>query len=466
METDYLVVGAGVSALAFTDALAAHSDAEVLMVDRRERVGGHWRDAYSFLRLHAPSAFYGVNSRTLGNDAIDTDGANAGFYERASAAEICAYLDAVLEENLLPSGRVRFLSAHEYERDGDGHAVVSAQTGERRRVRVRRKVVDTTYIETTVPATHTPRFRVDADARLVPVGAVAEPDDAVERYVILGSGKTAQDACVHLLQNGVEPDRIRWVRPRDTWLLDRSGFQPLEQVGSIVEGFSLDVEAVAQARDVEDLFARLEAAGRMLRIDGRVAPTMYRCAIVSQAELAQMRAVEDVVRLGRVRRLTGSEIVLEDGTVQTGPRELCVDCTASGISTESRARPAFEPGLVRIQQVQACTPTFNAAFIGFVEATRDDVAEQNRLCPVSAVPTVPEDWLRNLAATYASARIWRREPDVAEWVGRARLNPLRGTELKISEPRVQQSLERNSRNRDAAAEKLRKFLREPELVIT
>jgi len=91
VETDYLVIGAGASGMAFTDTLLAHSDAEVVLVDRRHRPGGHWLDAYPFVRLHQPSAYYGVESRVLGNNRIDEHGPNAGFYERASKPEICDY---------------------------------------------------------------------------------------------------------------------------------------------------------------------------------------------------------------------------------------------------------------------------------------------------------------------------------------------------------------------------------------
>lgn len=55
----------------------------------------------------SPSAFYGVNSRVLGTDSIDEVGPNAGFYERATGAEICDYFQRVLEEHRLPSGQVR-----------------------------------------------------------------------------------------------------------------------------------------------------------------------------------------------------------------------------------------------------------------------------------------------------------------------------------------------------------------------
>ncbi len=42
IETDHLVVGAGAAGMAFVDALIAACDADVVMVDRRHRPGGHW----------------------------------------------------------------------------------------------------------------------------------------------------------------------------------------------------------------------------------------------------------------------------------------------------------------------------------------------------------------------------------------------------------------------------------------
>ncbi|HYL51400.1 MAG TPA: hypothetical protein VEZ15_05480 [Acidimicrobiia bacterium] len=65
--------------MAFTDELIADSDSDVVMVDRRHRPGGHWNDAYPFVRLHQPAPFYGVNSRRLGTDVIDNDGSERGL---------------------------------------------------------------------------------------------------------------------------------------------------------------------------------------------------------------------------------------------------------------------------------------------------------------------------------------------------------------------------------------------------
>jgi hypothetical protein len=302
IDTDYLIVGAGAAGMAFADALIAECDTDVVMVERRHCPGGHWNDAYPFVRIHQASANYGVNSRVLGTDSIDPTGPNAGFYERATGVEICDYFQKVLDGALLPSGKVRFFGMCDYVGNWSSeHAFTSRLTGTRTAVRVRRKVVDTTYLESSVPATHTPSFQVDPDVRFFPVGDLVALADPPTGYTILGAGKTAMDACNWLLDNGVDPDRIRWVRPRDAWLLDRASYQPRKLVTATLESFSLGVEALAHAETVDDLWRRLEACGQLCRLDPKVAPTMFRGAILSTAERKGLEQIERVVRLGRVR---------------------------------------------------------------------------------------------------------------------------------------------------------------------
>src|SRR5947209_10012557 len=107
-STDYLVVGAGATGLAFADTLVAEADdVEVAIIDRREGPGGHWLNAYPFVRLHTPSAYYGVSSLPLGEDRIDDAGENAGFYERASGEQVRAHFTEAAAR-LAQTGRVRF----------------------------------------------------------------------------------------------------------------------------------------------------------------------------------------------------------------------------------------------------------------------------------------------------------------------------------------------------------------------
>ena len=169
MHTDYLVIGAGISGLAFADTLVAQSDADIVIVDRRHAPGGHWIDVYPFVRLHSPSTYYGVDSLRLGHNRIDTEGLNAGLYERATADELWSYFRDVAER-LTATGRVRLLFGHEVLDDGNGVARVrELGTGVVHDMAVRRRVVDARFLEVSIPSTHTPTFEVAADASFIPV---------------------------------------------------------------------------------------------------------------------------------------------------------------------------------------------------------------------------------------------------------------------------------------------------------
>src|SRR5262245_34823428 len=200
LETDYLVVGAGAAGMAFTDALLAHSDATVTIVDRRHAPGGHWLDAYPFVRLHQPSAFYGVDSVPLGQDAIDAGGTNAGFYELAGPDEIRAYYERVVHRHFLPTKRVRYFPSCDYV---GGTRFVSRLTGASWQARVRCKIVDTTYLEGAFPATSPPPFAIADGVRFVTPTELARVEQRPERFVIIGGGKTALDTCAWLLEQDV-----------------------------------------------------------------------------------------------------------------------------------------------------------------------------------------------------------------------------------------------------------------------
>ena len=88
------------------------------------------------------------------------------------------------------------------------------------------RVVDATYLAPTIPASTPPPFEVGEGARVVAVNDLVDLDEAPSQYVIVGSGKTATDACFWLLENGVDPDAICWVRPRDPWMINRAVVQP------------------------------------------------------------------------------------------------------------------------------------------------------------------------------------------------------------------------------------------------
>jgi hypothetical protein len=465
-ETDYLVVGAGASGMAFVDTLIAEDpDVDVILVDRRHRPGGHWLDAYPFVRLHQPSANYGVNSRRLGHDRIDETGPNAGFYERATAAEICDHFGRALDD-LVGAGRVRFLGTSDYRgQDGEGHHVVSLLTGDACTIGVRRKFVDATYVESSIPSRHTPGFDIDAGARVIPPNDLVDLPAPASAFTVLGAGKTAADTCNWLLDCGVDPGAIRWIRPRDPWTFNREFMQPLELVGAYMQLQARWVAASAEARDGADFAHRLEDAGVFVRIDPSVEPTMFRGATISPREIQALRTIERVVLGTKVRRITTTEIVTDHGSFPTVPGEVHIDCTAHGVPSTA-TRPVFEPGRITLQYVTVGIVPLSAATVAAVEAHRDDDATKNRLCPplsfsgdVADILSVARDGMAGLMARGS-------EPDLAAWHDACRLNPAKGATEHLDEPRVTDAFASMGANIGAAMENLSAVTRASATVTT
>lgn len=453
LETDYLVVGAGAAGMAFTDELLAHSDATITIVDRRHAPGGHWLDAYPFVRLHQPSAFYGVSSVALGQDAIDLAGTNAGYYELAGADELRAYYARVMERHFLPTGRVRFFPNCDYVGE---HRFVSRLTGASWRVNVRKKLVDTTYLEGSIPATHAPPFAVAEGVRCVPAGDVTRLDGNAERFVVIGAGKTALDVCVWLLERGVPASAIRWIKPREAWWMNRKFHQPHTLLPELYRGIAIQIEAIAQAESLEHACTRLEAEGILLRVDPEVAPTMFRGAIVSESELALLRQIEDVVRLGHVRSIERDEIVLEQGRVPTSERTVHIHCASRALARPPSC-PIFEAGKVTIQPFFWGFACFQFAMLGVIEATVEGDDEKNRLCPPIVYWDQNADYLSAFRATLTTDRARAAYPVLATWARASRLNPVSGLASYGDDPRVVESRERISRFAPAAAANMAKF---------
>jgi hypothetical protein len=244
---------------------------------------------------------YGVNSTPLGRDRLELDGRDAGFYERASGTEICTYFDEVMRDRFLASGRVRFFPESDYLGD---RRFRSRVTGEETSVTVRRSVVDATYVASRVPATDPPPFDVSDGARCVPVGALVDVATPPAGYVIIGAGKTAMDGVCWLLDQGTRPQDICWIRPRESWILNRAFFQPARGVATTFEGVVLDLEAMAESDSVEQVFERMEERQVFLRIDPSLQPSVMRGATVSLGELEELRRIENV---GQTRACHGSQ---------------------------------------------------------------------------------------------------------------------------------------------------------------
>jgi len=422
IETDYLVVGAGATGMIFADELLTHSKARITILDRRFRPGGHWNDAYPFVRLHQPSAFYGAGSRELGSRRIETAGPNAGLFQQASGAEITAYFEQLMQERLLPSGRVQFLPLHEYRGDGSGrHQAVSLATGRAREIRVTKKLVDTTFYRISTPLSHTRSYDNDPGVCVIPPSELPQSLEPRRHYVVVGGGKTSMDVLIWLLEQGVGADCLTWIVPRDSWLINRESIQPGDTgMVRMVQGLANALEAAVRAGSLDEIYSRLERSGEMLRVDPAVRPSMFHQATISRGELGMLRQVNNVIRARHVRRIRTNAIVFDDGEIPAPRDALYVDCTARAINFRP-TRPVFDGPRITLQFIRDGRISFSAAAIGFVEATISDSRRKNTLCAPIPYTEHLITWPKAMLAELKNGEAWAKDPAMRTWSRKHRL---------------------------------------------
>jgi hypothetical protein len=186
---------------------------------------------------------------------------------------------------------------------------------------------------------------------------------------------------------------------------------------------------------------------------------MFRGAIVSESELHLLRQIEDVVRMGHVRRIERGEIVLDRGGVPTDERTVHVHCAARGIA-RLPCRPIFEPGRVTMQPFFWGFSCYQFAMLGVIEATVEGDEQKNGLCPPILWWDQNEDYLTAFLATMARSTAIAAHPKLAAWNRASRLNPMSGVASHKDDPRVVASRERIKRFGLPAAMNLQKLLSE------
>ncbi len=460
LETDYLIIGSGAVGMAFADVLLAETEANIIIVDKYAKPGGHWNVAYPFVTLHQPSQFYGVSSKELSKGRIDQVGLNKGLFDLASGAEVSAYFDEVMRATFLPTGRVQYFPLCEYKGD---YKFTSMMTGEEYEVQVKNKLIDATYLKTSVPSTHTPNFTVAEGVNFMPLNDLTKIATPPKGFVVIGGGKTGIDACLWLLENRVNPDNITWIVSRDAWLLDRETTQPTEaffekSIGNQANQF----EAVAQATSITDMFDKLEEKGVLVRIDKTVRPQMFHGATISQMELAELRKIKKIVRKGRVQSIEKDQIILNRGTIPTSPEVVHVDCSASAIPVTLKTKAIFNGNVITPQTVRSYQPVFSAAVIAHVEVNYETEKEKNKLCAVVPLPNHDTDWLRMLAAMMQNQFNWSQDKPLRKWVMENRLDGFGKVIRNVDKenPKHMAILQRLKNNALPAMMNLQKFIAE------
>ena len=319
VECDYLVVGSGAASLAFVDTLLDElPEARVVLVDKKPCPGGHWVDAYGFVRLHQPSIVYGLASASLEGSwaKLLVTKRILPWKHRASKAEITQYFQKFVDAKTA-SGQLQYFPecvfdlGQELKASASNAKSVTAAfaslDGKRRyTAEIREKLVDGVRGECLIPSRNPPEFPVAEGIHLITPNELQRLSTGrgqkEKHFVVLGAGKTAMDTVVFLQTALKVPStNISWVISNDVWMLSRENSGgPFDYQRALLEADN----------DKDKACLAMEADGKFVRLEPGVLPTRFRFPMIGKDEVKLMRRVEEKIRRGRVASLG-----VEDGDV-------------------------------------------------------------------------------------------------------------------------------------------------------
>ena len=218
-----------------------------------------------------------------------------------------------------------------------------------------------------VPSMRPPTYVVGKGVNLVPINKLVDIKLPWKKYIVVGAGKTGLDALLYLLERNVNPDRITWIVPNDCWYLNRDVFNMEDLWMEMEKQYS----AVVQANNIDDIYAKYEALGIMMRVDKNYWPTRIRGATITPGELEKIRQIKNLIRHGRIKEITSNSILFTNGTlISTDTEEtLFVDCSASGcgLGAHTPATTIFNGNVIYLQMMLLPQPCGSSAIIAALE---------------------------------------------------------------------------------------------------
>ena len=148
---------------------------------------------------------------------------------------------------------------------------------------------------------------------------------------------------------------------------------------------------------------------------------MYRGATMSEAEVATLRTIKDVVRKGHVRAIAHNRVELDHGAIEAAPDTLYIDCTARALRA-CAPQPIFAGDAITIQLVRAQLVSISVATIAHVEANYGSDDEKNDLCRPIPPAFSDIDWLRTTLADLHTAKRWSADKPLRKWIANHRLS--------------------------------------------
>jgi hypothetical protein len=311
LTCDYLVVGAGAAAIAFIDTLLTRhpsTSIKIVLVDKNPIPGGHWVNAYGYVRLHQPSIVYGVASRQLEGNWMKLllGRLTLPWNHRASKDEILGYYASYIQDKVA-AGQIQYFPNslyHFHQENGDGEEehthCFSSMDGSRYSIQVKTKLINGVLGESIIPSLSPVNFHVDDGVQVATPNQIFDGHQLVDskktkHFVVLGCGKTAMDTVVFLQRDmKVRPDQISWIIPNDVWMIRRGSGSPWSWHEALLE----------HSNDVHEASMSLERRGVFARLDPDIEPTRFRFPVVGEDELKLMQLVKNRIRRGRVTGIT------------------------------------------------------------------------------------------------------------------------------------------------------------------
>jgi len=427
LNCGYLVIGAGTAGMSFIDTLLTeNATCTIILIDRNTQAGGHWTKAYPFVRLHQPSCNYGVNSLRLGKSSDSKGREVMDIHDRATGTEIVQYYGKLVEQ-FKTTDRVRCFFDAEYKESNGLHTIVDTK-GCVHRVKCGKVVTVATNV--VVPSMRDPLFPIDNNINYITVNELPKSIQSgnYKNYVILGAGKTGSDAVVELLKKGIVQSNITWIISRDVWYILRDGLfgdanywkNAYKWMNPIIHGAS--VKDIFLALEKSDCVGRLHPHGKF--------PMIFKGPLIDKEELGLLRSVKGVVRLGRVKSIEASDIILEEGKLPFDTEvTLFVDCMVDknyGYNDFPEDFKFFETGRVNLGPLIALfNPSFTSAIIAYIEATFNNNETKNKLCfPLLGIygKAVPDALLGGMYAQSKQMAALRSHPPAMKFVLHSRTN--------------------------------------------
>ena len=394
--------------MAFADTLLCETPARVAIIDRYDRPGGMWNDAYAFKQLEHAANQFGARSFPI-SDFLKTQ-PNWHSGQPILRDNVLAYFETLMKDHILATGRAKYFPATEHLRSGHIRALDTTRV---KTLKYKRKIVDAARNRRWSRNTHVPCISFEKNVDVISPHALHYyVEDACEhynRYCIIGAGAAGADTAHYLLRLGVSAEELVWVKPREAWFVDPSLSGPPA---------ALDlVEQVERASTQENLYADLETSGYLSRASKDTVPLMHHMAVKPAAAIDSLAAIEQIVRKGHVKSISPIGLSLENGTEPMPPRTLYIDCTAGPVL--SRSRPdIFSDDQIIVQPCCIADQSFSASVIAAIEFSRETAAAKNALCKPLARPDTPFDFLTGMQLSFVNFYNWRANPTVGQWLAR------------------------------------------------